>query len=89
MAPIKEHANLQIKKLIADATKLTLILLILTINQVVFAQEPALSTIEKEQEVDNEVYNSLEIEVPPSYSGGIEKFYKFVGKIIKRQNRMW
>jgi len=30
--------------------------------------------------VDNEIYNSAGIEVKPDFPGGIEKFYKYIGK---------
>jgi len=31
-------------------------------------------------EEDNNIYNTAGIEVKPDFPGGIEKFYKFVGK---------
>ena len=33
-------------------------------------------------EEDNNIYNTAGIEVKPDFPGGLEKFYKFVGKIL-------
>jgi hypothetical protein len=69
------------KHKIAIANWILLILVILLVGpNTVFAQEPPVPTVQKETEVEKEVYESIEVDVKPEFPGGILEFYNFVGK---------
>jgi protein TonB len=69
------------KNEIAIANWILLILFILLAGKnTVFAQEPPIPTVQKDTEVEKEVYESIEVDVKPEFAGGMIEFYNFVGK---------
>jgi len=63
--------------------KVILVLAVILVCQLGFAQEVKSESPNAE---DNLIYNTAGIEVKPDFPGGIQEFYKFIGKNYKTPN---
>ncbi|MEO0045837.1 MAG: hypothetical protein RL705_1028 [Bacteroidota bacterium] len=63
--------------------KVILVLAVILVCQLGFAQE--VKSVSPNAE-DNLIYNTAGIEVKPDFPGGLQEFYKFIGKNYKTPN---
>jgi protein TonB len=63
--------------------KVILVLAVILVCQLGFAQEVKSESPNAE---DNLIYNTAGIEVKPDFPGGLQEFYKFIGKNYKTPN---
>ncbi len=67
-------------KIIFTTIKLLILVLFLNGNQLAFAQETSVHTVQNETELKKEFYDLIDVDVKPNFPGGLTEFYNFVAK---------